>query len=900
MYVDVNDFSQVVPAIMDSWNVSSQEVWDVINTYNLTPSQLSEMIPEMATGSDGVVKIFNKVGKTTSYVNYTNIPFSDGGVSQSVINSNVQDGVSSLTYKTAFPGNSVIDSNGKIVTESGLTKFSAGQAVGKVASVLTTVASTIGAASVGASLGKKIDSALYNANPAFWNSIGLSTLNPQTWNSLTVDMPDPVANVINWILGLNPDGSVQPYINAEAYKYMAYALASVGVFNQGDTTYEKPSTSGLPWVVANTINKIRSPITVQNSYYVVESQSAGYHTVTADYGGNANVVIAESGDGGKALIYLATEPTAIQYRYGYVYDSDPSGEPSQWYIATRYINDSYPINGVNYYYKYYSIYDSRSGYPNYKTDGLNAMPAAWTYIWLNGAPIIEPAVPGISNQPGAVVPTGINDSSTQQQVSDYIDQNYPDLENNRLEQTVVQPDGTVDTIKYYPVPMPNAVTDVTTEEDTDVTLDQPLKAIIPDGKTITLPNGESATGDGVTPIIIPAGNVTIPQGTVIPDQIVTDMDQPQGTTQQTTEINDDTTPTLTKNITKMLLDYQPSPFVNPQTSPQTSPQTTTDPVTPTPTNPSDIGEGQTPPVVVPTSNASALWSVYNPSLAQINALGAWLWSSNFIDQLLKMFNDPMQAIIGLHKTFIPPVTGGSQNIKVGYLDSGVNSLTVPVQYSEVDCGTVKVPEYFGNVFDYTPYTRIFIYLPFIGFKELDVSQVMRSSISVKYKGDAFTGTGLCEVSVIRDREAGGVLYTYACDVAARYPLSHGSYMGMVGGIAALAGTAVGALMGMPAMGIGAMASVPFTSRNKVELSGNFSGNAGAMGSKVPYLVIMRPQTAMPRNYEHYSGIPSSATINVSEATGLIRVRECHVESIYAATKEEKDMIENALKTGVII
>ena len=86
-------------------------------------------------------------------------------------------------------------------------------------------------------------------------------------------------------------------------------------------------------------------------------------------------------------------------------------------------------------------------------------------------------------------------------------------------------------------------------------------------------------------------------------------------------------------------------------------------------NPPDTGDGTTPPVIVPTGSATALWSVYNPTQQDINDLGAWLWSSNFITQLLQMFNDPMQAIIGLHKTFITPTVGTAQNIKVGYLDT---------------------------------------------------------------------------------------------------------------------------------------------------------------------------------------------------------------------------------------
>ena len=172
-------------------------------------------------------------------------------------------------------------------------------------------------------------------------------------------------------------------------------------------------------------------------------------------------------------------------------------------------------------------------------------------------------------------------------------------------------------------------------------------------------------GDGTTPVDLPAGTYTLPSGTIIKNQYVYDDDNPQGGSQADPTVNDSSTTELKDLIIALITSLG--------TSPQsvTAPDTTANTDTPTEDpNPPDTGGGLTPPIVVPVGSASALWSVYNPTLTEINQLGAWLWSNNFIDQLLKMFNDPMQAIIGLHATFIQPVTGSAQNIKVGYLDSG--------------------------------------------------------------------------------------------------------------------------------------------------------------------------------------------------------------------------------------
>lgn len=312
---------------------------------------------------------------------------------------------------------------------------------------------------------------------------------------------------------------------------------------------------------------------------------------------------------------------------------------------------------------------------------------------------------------------------------------------------------------------------------------------------------------------------------------------------------------------------------------------------PTTPNPPDTGGGSSPTVVPPVGKASSLWSIYNPTLEQVNQFGSWLWSSNFVEQLKKLFNDPMQAIIGLHKVYSPVQTSGQGTIKCGYLDSGVPSKLVSEQYVTVDCGSVDMQEYFGNVFDYPPYTEVSIYLPFIGIRQLDPSDVMRSTISVKYHIDVLTGACLAEVNVQRDA-SGGTLYTFSGDAAVRYPVSSGSYMGIVSGLIGVATSAISGNL-LPAL------SGVTRLHTNVDHSGSFTGNAGAMASKVPYLIISRPQTAMADKFETLSGYPSNTFTPLSACKGFTQVKFVHVENLNA-TDAEKQEIEQMLKEGVIL
>lgn len=385
------------------------------------------------------------------------------------------------------------------------------------------------------------------------------------------------------------------------------------------------------------------------------------------------------------------------------------------------------------------------------------------------------------------------------------------------------------------------------------------------------------------------------------DSIYTDVPQNDGTTERYTYISvpypDTSNPTQPTSDDTPNIDPQTQPQVDPQTRPESAQDITTQLADPT-TNSPDTGDGDTPPVVPPTGNASSLWAVYNPTQGQVDAFGAWLWSSNFVDQIKKLFADPMQGIIGLHKIFATPATGAAQNIKVGYLDSGVSSAIVTNQYTDVDCGTVNVAEYFGNVFDYED-TQIRLYLPFIGIVDLSTSDVMRGTLQVIYHVDVITGACLADVNVYRDG-GGGVLYQYSGDAAVRYPVSSGSYMGMVSGVLAVVGgiasVATGGALAPALMGA---ASGVMHSKTDVKHSGNFSGAAGAMGSKIPYLIIERPQTAVADGYIDYQGIGDNRVVTVGSLSGYFKMTDVHTNNLLGATGAEIEQIKTALERGVI-
>lgn len=351
----------------------------------------------------------------------------------------------------------------------------------------------------------------------------------------------------------------------------------------------------------------------------------------------------------------------------------------------------------------------------------------------------------------------------------------------------------------------------------------------------------------------------------------------------------------TDELIKTLIDL----IQNPQTSGGMESDTTT-PTQPVDPNGDPRGTGETPAIVLPTGSASALWKIYNPSQAQLDTFGAWLWSSNFVDQLLKVFNDPMQAIIGLHKIYATPPTSGSGAIKVGYLVSDASANYVSAQYTEIDCGTVNLKEHFNNVFDYDPFTKVSIFLPFIGFRQLNISDIMRGDISVKYGIDVLTGACLAKISVTRDLNE-NVLYTFSGNCAVQYPVSSGSYVGILTGLLGIAGGIAGTIASGGALApmlMGAGASVGAMHTN-IEHSGNIGSNAGAMGIKKPYIVIERPQTKIPLYGVDIEGKPQNETVILGTCSGHVRVKAAEFNG-FSCTAGELTKIKQLLSSGIII
>lgn len=316
-----------------------------------------------------------------------------------------------------------------------------------------------------------------------------------------------------------------------------------------------------------------------------------------------------------------------------------------------------------------------------------------------------------------------------------------------------------------------------------------------------------------------------------------------------------------------------------------------------------IDSGDTPTPVIPSIGvqATGFVALYNPTQSQLSAFSQYLWSKDFIDNFSKLFSNPMDAIIGLHLIYATPSRGTQAEIVCGYSHSGVMSNTVNSQYIEINCGSIKVNRYFGNVLDYAPYTKLQAYLPFVGIVDLDTNEIMNGTLNIKYRIDVLTGSCLARLKITRgDYKA--ELYNFAGNCAVQLPISGGSYSGIIAnaiGVAGSIGATIATGGAMAPVLVGSVVSSATNSHTNVSHSGSLGSNAGALGIMKPYLIITRPKPAEANNYQSFYGRPSNKTVRLGSCDGYTRIKDVHVDNI-VATDNELTEIEQLLKEGVII
>ena len=431
---------------------------------------------------------------------------------------------------------------------------------------------------------------------------------------------------------------------------------------------------------------------------------------------------------------------------------------------------------------------------------------------------------------------------------------------------------------------------------------------------ITLPTGEPGVSNNPATNPDPTAPVEFPKvGTYIPTVVSPSTYPPE------IPVPDETARTSPIETYVPDLSVNLNPKADPSAEPVPAPEPAPDPY---PDLKPPASGGNSPSVVFPLPgdfpsivpvSGSGLIHVYNPTPQEMISFGNWLWVTYADASIQKLWNNPFDGVISAHELYATPSNDGRDNIRSGFLVCPTSAALVRQRYTTIDCGSMVVPEYYGNYLDYAPYSKAHVYLPFIGIVELDVDDIVGHGVNITYHIDSYNGSCIAQITVAKtDYE--NTVYQFSGNCSVEIPLAGGSQAAIkaglisaaatgissiVGGLASMLGGNIAGGIGGIAYGIGGAVSQAVSQKSSVQHSGTFGASYGAMGIKKPYFIIHRPIQKIVVNYNEDYGFPAHKRVRIGNCKGFLRVREVHAVSS-TATDEEKARIEELLKDGVFV
>lgn len=305
-------------------------------------------------------------------------------------------------------------------------------------------------------------------------------------------------------------------------------------------------------------------------------------------------------------------------------------------------------------------------------------------------------------------------------------------------------------------------------------------------------------------------------------------------------------------------------------------------------------------------------TLYLPTTEQLQSIAAFLWSDNVLDNFKKYFNNFADNLLSLYVLPFTPSGLNTKTFKVGNMVSEITDVAFcTTRYIDRDMGTFNLEKLWDSYLDFSPYTRVEIYLPYLGLHSLDTDELMcpakmdgtlqrglGSILSLTYRLDLLTGVIVAKVKV-----NGEVRYQYEGKVGLTIPLTGQTYSQMAQAIvqagAGVATTIASGGLTAPLTAAAAVTGTVNASKPNVERIGNISGDASMLATNVPYLVVTRPNKPLLDEQEIYTGFPSYKSGTLGNFSGFTQVIEAHVEGI-SCTEEERTLILKWLKEGIII
>ena len=261
-------------------------------------------------------------------------------------------------------------------------------------------------------------------------------------------------------------------------------------------------------------------------------------------------------------------------------------------------------------------------------------------------------------------------------------------------------------------------------------------------------------------------------------------------------------------------------------------------------------------------------------------------------------------VIDCHIIPVMPTTKPSENIQIGGYT--VNNLAHPVtgDYVTIDCGSIKVDSCYDGFEDYQ--TEYKLYLPFIGFVDLDPNYVANNYLNLKYRFNVIDGSCIAFLSssIVPDSSNTSIVGVYNGSCCVHMPLSGADYSTIVSGMLQTAGniaTSLAAKNPLPAIG-GAANLAQSMNSQKFAQSNNYNASGSFMGIRKPYLLIHRPARNLATNFWNRKGglLNSQYKLSSLKGSGFTVCENADMTNFKNLDSDIQDKIKNLLEKGVYL
>lgn len=295
-----------------------------------------------------------------------------------------------------------------------------------------------------------------------------------------------------------------------------------------------------------------------------------------------------------------------------------------------------------------------------------------------------------------------------------------------------------------------------------------------------------------------------------------------------------------------------------------------------------------------SAGIGVLTSTFKMTKERLVQLGQFLWGANIFDKFSLVNNNPIENIISC-KSIPINTDGANQEIILGNVSTGVNGEKISNNFAKQTIGSIAINEHYHNFLDYTPYTNVILYLPYIGFKELDTTLVMNKTIQVIYTVDAITGGCLAQVYVNNVR-----LYEFTGNVGIDIPITASNRAQVEAGyIQAGVGATMSAIGGNVGSAVTSLLNSA-TSQYHYSSTGNPSPMCVASTNRTCYVIMDRPNYQNLKAFNHTRGRKCYLSKTISTLHGFT-ICDSNIDlSGINATQSELEELKEILSSGFYV